>query len=213
MKLSIEWLQQYIDLPEDPQKLGELITMHIAEVEEVISRAVELHDVVVGNITTVEPHPNADKLRLCQVEVGSAYDGGTVQIVCGGSNLEVGQKVVVALPGAEVKWHGEGEPIVLSKTKIRGEQSIGMICGADEVGLLEMYPKQEETEIVNLGDLEAEAGTPVAEALGLTDTIIDIDNKTLTHRADLFNHIGFARELSVVLDRPLTLPDLPAFVH
>lgn len=207
MKLSYRWLQDYVDLPADARKVADLITAHVAEVEHVEAQAAQFAQMVVGVITEIKPHSKADKLKLCVVNLGSE----TVQIVCGGSNIAVQQKVAVAQPGAQVRWHGEGEPITLAVAKIRGEESHGMICAAGEVGLEQRFPASAEREIIDLTSCSAAVGTPLAEALDLTDTIITIDNKTLTHRPDLFCHIGFARELSVILKTPLKLPALQQY--
>lgn len=207
MKLSYKWLKEYVDLPGDAKQVADLLTAHVAEVEKVHYQATALENVIVGKIVEVKAHPNADKLRICIVDIG----GEQKQIVCGGSNLEVGQLVAVAKPGAQVKWHGEGDLVTLGETKIRGESSFGMICAAIEIGLEQRYPAASEREILNLTTTQASAGVALAEALHLDDAIIEIDNKTLTHRPDLFCHIGFARELSVVLQQPLKLPAIPQF--
>ncbi len=204
MKLSYNWLKEYVDLPADAKEVASLITKHVAEVEKIHSQAEALENVVLGKIVEVKAHPNADKLRICNVELGNV----TQQIVCGGSNLAVDQYVVVAKPGARVRWHGEGDLVTLGETKIRGEASYGMICAAVELGLEQRFPAAGEREIIALTQTNHATGTSIAEVLGLTDVIIEIDNKTLTHRPDLFCHIGFARELSVVLQTPLKLPAL-----
>lgn len=205
MKLSVQWLRDYVDLPADAQQLADLITSHVAEVEHVHSQAAAFDHMVVATITNITAHPNADKLRLCKVDLGDT----TVQIVCGGSNLRVGQTVVVAKPGACVRWHGQGDLVTLAETTIRGEASFGMICAASEIGLEQLFPQRDDKEIVDLGDNAHPAGTPIAEALDFNDWIIEVDNKTLTHRPDLFCHLGFARELAVILKQPLKLPALP----
>lgn len=204
MKLSYQWLQEYLDLPEAPEVLANLITAHVAEVEHVQHQADQFNRVVIGQIQEVKPHSNANKLRLCLVDIG----GEIKQIVCGGSNVAVGQWVVVAKPGANVRWHGVGDLVTLAETTIRGEVSFGMVCAAAELGLEQLFPAQSEKEIIDLGKVAQPAGTLLAEVLGFNDTIIEIDNKTLTHRPDLFCHVGFARELSVILDRPLKLSAL-----
>lgn len=204
MKLSYQWLQEYLDLPEAPEVLANLITTHVAEVEHVQHQADQFNHIVVGRIQEVKPHSNANKLRLCLVEIGDEVK----QIVCGGSNLAVGQWVIVAKPGAQVRWHGAGDLVTITETTIRGEISYGMICASVELGLEHLFPAQSEKEIIDLGAVNQPAGTSLAEILGFNDTIIEIDNKTLTHRPDLFCHVGFARELSVILDRPLKLPAL-----
>lgn len=207
MKLSYHWLKDYLALPADPQTVADLITQHVAEVEQVNDQATALTNVVVGKIIELLPHPKADRLMLCQVKLGEEIKN----IVCGGTNLVKGQLVAVAKPGARVRWHGKDEMTTIVETTIRGEQSTGMICAASELELEGLFPQQSEREIIDLSHLTHPTGTALAEALGLTDTIITIANKTLTHRPDLFSHIGFARELSVLLDTPLKLPALKAY--
>ena len=155
--------------------------------------------IIVGVIEEVLPHPNADKLRICRVDIG----GEIRDIVCGGSNLESGMKVVVATPGAFVRWHGEGEPVEIKNAKLRGVESFGMICASVEVGMDGLFPAAEEHEIMDLSSLDVSAGTPLAEALGLDDCILEIDNKSMTNRPDLWGHYGIARELAALYDLPL----------
>ena len=117
MKLSLNWLKEYVDIKESPEEMALKLTMHSAEVEEVKPQAELLDNVVVGKIKAIREHPNADKLKLVDTEI----DEGVVQIVCGGTNLKEGLLVAVAKPGSKVRWHGEGEPVVLEKAKIRGD--------------------------------------------------------------------------------------------
>ena len=154
---------------------------------------------IVGVIEEVLPHPNADKLRICRVDIGDEIK----DIVCGGSNLEAGMKVVVATPGAFVRWHGEGEPVEIKNATLRGVESFGMICASVEVGMDGLFPAAEEHEIMDLSSFDAAAGTPIAEALGLDDYILEIDNKSMTNRPDLWGHYGIARELAALYDLPL----------
>ena len=134
MRVSLNWIKKYIDLPKevDAKKIAYDLTLRTVEVESVENTIDKFHDIVVGKILEVKPHPNADKLRICVTDIGESKP---VQIVCGGSNLYVGEYVVVSKPGAEVVWHGEGEPIKITESKVRGESSYGMICGATEVFL------------------------------------------------------------------------------
>lgn len=209
MLISLNWIREYIDLPEDltMDELSHDLTMRTVEVEGTENPAEEMENIVAGKITEVRPHPNADKLRLVITDIGGDEP---VQIVCGGSNLSPGQTVVVALPGSRVRWHGEGEPVEIKKSKLRGEPSHGMICGASEVGRLEeLFPAGEETEIVDLTAFAARPGTPIAEVLGLDDIILEIDNKSMTNRPDLWGHYGLARELAAIYQVPLK--PLPAF--
>ena len=126
-----------------------------------------------------------------------------VQIVCGGSNLYEGEYVVVSLPGSEVVWHGEGEPVKIKETKMRGETSYGMICGAEEVYLDNFFPAKEETEIVDLKGVDCYPGQNIAELVCMNDTVLEIDNKSLTNRPDMWGHYGVAREVAAIYDLPL----------
>ena len=170
------------------------------EVEDAVDLGASFHDMVVGVINTIEQHPNADKLKVCKTDIG----GGRVEdIVCGGSNLREGMKVAVALPGSVCRWHGEGEPVEIKKSKLRGVDSYGMICGAVEIGLESLFPSTEEAHILDLSGFDAPAGTPLAAALDLNDIILEIDNKSMTNRPDLWGHYGIAREIAALYDLPM----------
>lgn len=209
MKLSLNWIKDYVKLPEDMdlKKLAFDLTMSTVEVEDVEELAHRFDNIVVGEVKEVLPHPNADKLRVCRVDIA---DGEIHDIVCGGSNLEVGMKVVVACPGAFVRWHGEGEPVEIKNAKLRGVASYGMICASSEVGLSDLFPAAEEHEIMDLTSMDVSAGTSLADALDLNDIILEIDNKSMTNRPDLWGHYGIAREISALYGLPLV--KLPKFV-
>ena len=202
MKLSLNWIKDYVKLPDDMDltRLAYDLTMSTVEVEGAESLAESFDKIVVGEIKEVLPHPNADKLRVCKVDVG---EEDIKDIVCGGSNLYAGEKVVVACPGAMVRWHGEGEPVEIKNAKLRGVQSFGMICASVEVGLADLFPAVEEHEIMDITSFDAKAGTPLAVALDLDDIILEIDNKSMTNRPDLWGHYGIARELAALYDLPL----------
>jgi len=117
--------------------------------------------------------------------------------------MEAGMKVVVAAPGAMVRWHGEGEPVEIKNAKLRGVESYGMICAAVEVGLADLFPVSDDHEIMDVTAFGAPAGTPIAKALDLDDIILEIDNKSMTNRPDLWGHYGIARELAALYDLPL----------
>ncbi len=202
MKLSLNWMKDYVQIPDDMdlKRLAYDLTMSTVEVEDVEDLGKKFENMCVGLILEVLPHPKADKLRICKVSLG----GEEVRdIVCGGCNLEVGQKVVVARPGAVVRWHGEGEPVVIGLAKLRGVESYGMICASTEVGLEDLFPLHEEAEIMDISAFPAEAGTPLADALDLNDIILEIDNKSMTNRPDLWGHYGMAREISALYDLPM----------
>lgn len=196
MKVSLNWIKQFVEIPKDlrAEEFGKLFTLRTAEVEEVIDQAKVHENMVIGRIEKIEKHPDANKLQITQTNVGKE----THQIVCGAPNIQKGMLVPVALPGAKVRWHGEGDLVELKKTKIRGVESNGMICAGEEIGLA---PTPEG--IADLSSIKAKPGTPLVEALNLGDIILDIDNKALTHRPDLWGHYGHAREVAAILNKPL----------
>ena len=201
MKVSLNWIKDYVDLPADMdlKRLAYDLTMSTVEVEDTIELAKQFDNMVVGRIKTIEQHPNADKLKVCKTDIG----GEVKDIVCGGTNLRAGMKVAVALPGAMCRWHGEGEPVEIKQSKLRGVESYGMICGAAEIGLADLFPTKEEAHILDLSDFDAPAGTPLADALDLNDIILEIDNKSMTNRPDLWGHYGIAREIAALYDLPM----------
>ena len=216
MRVSLNLIRKYIDLPEGltDEQIAYDMTLRTVEVDEVEKTAQKFHDIVVGKILEVKEHPNADRLRICIVDVGEEEP---VQIVCGGSNLYEGEYVVVSKPGAEVVWHGQGEPVKVSKTKMRGEVSYGMICAASEVYLSDFYPTENESEIIDLKGFECKPGDSVADLFGMNDTVLVIDNKSLSNRPDLWGYYGIARELSAIYDVPLKklskydVPEVPEY--
>ena len=202
MRVSLNLIRKYVDLPKDltDEQIAYDMTLRTVEVDEVENVGSKFHDIVVGKILEIKEHPNADKLRICMVDVGETEP---LQIVCGGSNLYVGEKVVVSKIGAEVVWHGQGEPVKISKTKMRGELSYGMICASSEVYLSDFFPTENESEIVDLKDFDCKPGDSVADLFGMNDTVLVIDNKSLSNRPDLWGHYGIARELSAIYNVPL----------
>ena len=129
MKLSLSWIKDYVEIPEDMdlKKLAYDLTMSTVEVEDAEELARRFDKMIVGVIEKIEQHPNADKLKVCKVDIG---DGEIKDIVCGGSNIKEGLRVAVSQPGAIVRWHGEGEPVEIKNAKLRGVESYGMICAS-----------------------------------------------------------------------------------
>ena len=199
MLISKKWLQDFVNLKKTPEEIAAALTRSTVEVEEIKKMGEGLENIVVGKVVSVASHPNADNLRVCRVKDGR----GEEQVVCGGSNVKSGMRVAFGRVGARVRRHGQGEPVALVKIKIRGVESAGMICGSDEIGLAEMFPKTEEKEILDLSFLAFGPGTALAEALGLDDVIFHIDNKSMTHRGDLWGHYGIARELAAIFNTKL----------
>ena len=210
MKLSLSWIKDYVSLPDDAdlKKLAYDLTMDTVEVEDVEYLGKRFENMLVGEIEAVNPHPNADKLRVCTVNIG---DGESKEIVCGGINLSAGMKVAVAVPGAIVRWHGEGEPVEIKKSKLRGVESYGMICASDEIGLGDLFPSKQEAEILDLSFLDVPAGTTIADALDLNDVLLEIDNKSMTNRPDLWGHYGIAREIAALYKLPMKKIEPVAF--
>ncbi len=194
--VSYNWLKDYIKLKASPRDFAARLSLSGPSVERIHPQGAALEKVIVGKILKVRPHPNADKLRVVETDLGTM----TREIVCGGSNLAEGQLVAVALPGSWVKWHGEGEPVEIREAALRGVTSYGMICGADEIGLIDRFPKQGEREVVNLTALKLKPGTPLAEALGMDDVTFDVE--VTSNRPDAFCLVGMAREASAILEAP-----------
>lgn len=194
MKISRDWLSDFLDWIEtDPEVIADRITRGMGEVDEVEQKGALMDNVVVGKIVTLGKHPNADKLSVCTVET----DKGIKKLVCGGTNLKEGMLVALAHVGATVKAGGK-EMVTLTKATIRGEESEGMICAAEELeieSLCPTTPEQGARPVADLTERGYKPGTALREALGLTDVVFHIDNHAITNRPDLFSHIGVAREL------------------
>jgi phenylalanyl-tRNA synthetase beta chain len=196
MYLSLNWVKNWIKLPKDitAKQIADDLTMATVEVEEIIDQAARLENIVVGKIEAITKHPQADKLQVVEVKISQE----TVKVVCGGSNLRQGMLVAFAKIGSYIKWHGEGDLVKLESAKIRGIKSDGMIAAASEIGLTNLFPQASETEILDLSNFKLKTGQPLAEALELDDIIIDIDNKSINHRPDLWGQYGIARELAAI---------------
>lgn len=202
MKISYNWLKQYIDIPETAGDIGKVLTSTGLEVESVEPFETikgGLKGLVIGEVLTCSKHPNADKLSVTTVNVGDKV----LPIVCGASNVAAGQKVVVALPGSTV-FPTKGEPFAIKATKIRGEVSEGMICAEDEIGLGESHAG------IMVLDTTAPNGTPAADYFNVdTDYVLEIG--LTPNRADAASHIGVARDIKAARQRTLKLPDVTNF--
>ena len=184
MKISYNWLKEYVDINISPEDLAEKLTMHSFEVENIIYQGEGLDGVVVGEILEKEKHPDADKLSVVKVKIS---EDEILEIVCGAPNIDIGQKVLVAILGAEIPCG-----LKIEKRKVRGVESCGMVCAEDELGLGENHDK------IMVLDESLKVGTSAQEALGLDDVIFEID--ILPNRAhDCLSHIGVAREVAAIL--------------
>lgn len=197
MKVTLNWLKQYVDFNWSPDELAERLTMLGLEVEEVQKISGEFEGIVVAEVITRDKHPNADKLSLCRVNDGA----GERQIVCGADNFKAGDKVPLILPGATLPVKaGEKEPLTIKVGKIRGYESHGMMCSPQELGL----PDQVEGLLILRAD--AKVGQPFAEYLGRTGGDVVFDLEITPNRPDLNSVIGIAREIAAVTGNPLKLP-------
>lgn len=198
--VSYDWLKHYVDLKGiKPEEFASRMSLSGPAVEKIIPMGRDLDKVVVGRIVEIKAHPNADKLRIAVTDIGHSK----LEIVCGGSNIKENQFVAVALVGARVRWHGEGDLVKLEPAEIRGVKSEGMICAANEIGLFDAFP-HEERFILDLGEaipgIDVAPGTPLADALGLMgDVTLDIE--VTTNRVDAMGIIGLGREAAAILDR------------
>ena len=198
MKISYNWLKEFIDLPLTPAETAEKMTLIGLEEEETFEYGSSLEGVIVGEVLEVAPHPNADRLQVCQVNLGEEK----VQIVCGAKNVAAGQKVPVATVGSTLPVKlDDGSLLTLRKAKLRGEVSNGMICAEDELGL------GTDHDGIMVLDSGLTPGTPISEVFDLyTDTIIDF--AVTPNRPDSTCHLGVARDLSAALNLDLKKPEV-----
>ncbi len=196
MFVSINWIKDYVDLEGvDIKKLIESFTLATAEVEDIIEKGSDVQNVVVGEILSVENHPNSKKLHLLKVDAGEKV----CNIVCGAPNVAVGQKVALALAGGRV-CGGE-----IKVATVAGFESEGMCCSEKELGL-----SDDHAGIMEL-DPSLKNGTNIKDIFPIDDIIFEVDNKSLTNRPDLWGHYGIARELAALSGRelkPLEMGDL-----
>jgi len=198
MKISYNWLKHYLDFDRSPEEVAETITTLGLEVEEVVSLGIAPNDkLVVGEVLEINPHPNADKLSVCKVNVG---EGEPSQIVCGAKNFKVGDRVPVALVGCEL---ADGDKTFeIKATKLRGVESCGMMCATDEIGLGGTHDG-----LMILNDLNPTVGAKMHE-LVKGDTVFEIG--VLPNRPDALSHLGVARDLAAKWGLEVKLPKVPA---
>ena len=207
MDCSIAWLRTYVAPEADASTIADLLTMAGLEVDGMSRVGQPLDDLVIGHVRAVREHPNADRLHLCDVDLGA---DAPVQVVCGAPNVAAGQRVPVAPAGTTLhlpveKGSDERQSVTLEARTIRGEMSNGMICSAHELGLT-----SDAAGIMVLDD-EAPVGMPLVEylqahTLAPTDTVLDID--LTPNRADAASHMGVARDLAALTGAPLHRPNV-----
>ena len=192
MRVSLNWLREIIEIEAGTEELCEKMTMLGLEIEAVVRPGEEIQKVLVGEILSIEPHPNADKLVVCRTNVGQ---GEPVQIVCGAPNMSVGDRVPTALVGGCLPGD-----LKIGKRKMRGVESQGMMCSARELGL------GDDHEGLLILDDSAQIGTDAREVLGLNDTVLEIE--VTPNRNDWSGMFGIARELAAAYDLGFKLPEL-----
>ena len=198
MKISEQWLRQWVNPTNTSEQLAEQLTMAGLEIDDRYAVARAFSGVVVGEVISIEQHPDADKLRVTQVNIG---DAEPLQIVCGAPNVTVGMKAPVATVGA-VLPSDDKKGFKIKKSKLRGVASNGMLCGASEIDLVD--------DIDGLLELpkDAPVGTDIREYLGLDNQILDIS--ITPNRGDCFSVRGIAREISVINDLSVQMPEISA---
>jgi phenylalanyl-tRNA synthetase beta chain len=189
MKVSLNWLSDYVKLP-PVDELAARLTMAGLEVEGIARPGAAIAGVVVALVKAAKPHPNADKLQVTEIDAG----GAPLQVVCGAKNFKVGDKVPLATVGTSLP-----NGVTIQKAQLRGVESSGMLCSAKELGLAE------DAQGLLILDPSLEPGTPLAEALGLDDVVFEVN--VTPNRADALSHLGVAREVSVLTEGPLKIPE------
>ncbi|MBQ5446094.1 MAG: phenylalanine--tRNA ligase subunit beta [Lachnospiraceae bacterium] len=205
MNTPLSWIKAYVpELDCTAQEYTDAMTLTGTKVEGFENFDADLDKIVIGQIEKIERHPDADKLVICQVNIGSE----TIQIVTGAPNVEEGQKVPVVLDGGRVAGGHDGEKtpggIKIKKGKLRGIESDGMMCSIEELGQTrESYPEAPEYGIYVFDD-DAEVGADAIEALGLHDTVVEYE--ITSNRVDCYSVIGIAREAAATFDKPFVPP-------
>ena len=199
MLVSLKWLSQYVEIDGlAPEDLAEKITRSGIEVDAVIDRSQGMTNVVVGHVVSKEKHPEADKLNVCQVDVGEEE---LQQIVCGAPNVDAGQKVIVARPGAKLPGG-----IKIKKAKLRGVASNGMICSLQELGIEGRLVPKAYAEGIYVLPADAVPGSDVLELLGLRDTVLELG--LTPNRSDAMSMLGVAYEVAAILSQDVKLPEI-----
>ncbi|MDR3666233.1 MAG: phenylalanine--tRNA ligase subunit beta [Ignavibacteriaceae bacterium] len=193
MKISLNWLKQYVNIENIPlDDLLNKLTLSGLEVEDVYDESSKLKNIVVGFVKEKKKHPNADKLSVCIVSTGNEE----FQVVCGAPNVEAGQKVIFAKIGAVIP-NGN---YTISKAKLRGVESFGMLCSESELEL------SDDHSGLKILDPSLQEGTPVSDALGLNDVLLEIG--ITPNRPDALSHYGVARDISAIYDLELKFPEI-----
>lgn len=209
MRISLNKIKSYVKIPDGitDQELIERIGSRLVEIEEVIDWEPIYRGIYIAKVVSCEPIPETH-LNLCRIDAGGAREGlkgddGLIQVVCGAPNVHTGMLAVWITPGSIVPETYGNENFKLSVRKLRGYESYGMLAGADELGF-----DNEHKSIAEIDPKTAKPGDSFAEVFGLNDLILDVENKSLTHRPDCFGLIGFAREVAGILGEKFNEPEV-----
>lgn len=197
MKVSLNWLSEYVDIDVPVSELCEKLTMAGFEIEGVEDQSIQMSNVVVGRIEKIEKHPNADKLLICQVNTGNEV----IQIVTGADNVFEGAVIPVALHNSKLP-----NGLHIKSGKLRGVESNGMLCSGEELCLTEADFKGAGVNGILILDPETKIGTDMRELVGKGDCILDIS--ITANRPDCLSVLGIAREVAAILNKPLKMPDV-----
>jgi len=195
MKISYNWIKEYLDLNVSPADLAEKIERTSVEVDDVVKPSDGLKKIVVGHVLSIEMHPDSDHLHICQVDVG---EDEPLQIVCGAPNIDKGQKVIVALPGSRIAGN-----VKIKKSKMRGVPSAGMICALQEIGFSDDVVPKDYADGIYVLPADATPGDDVYDYLGMNDSLIDLD--VTPNRGDMLSLNGTLHDLAAIYDQPVTL--------
>lgn len=204
MRISLSWINELLgiqSLPVSAEDLAAQLTLKVVEIEGIERSGPNLNGVIVAKVLSTAKHPEADRLTICQVSTGTK----TVQVVCGAPNVAADQTVALATVGTVLNLKGKDgsvSPVTIKPAKLRGVPSEGMICAEDELGLGTSH------DGILVLDSKLTLGQPLTQALGLGDTVLTVENHALSHRPDLWGHLGWAREIAAVLG--LTPPKVPS---
>ncbi|HEX7484208.1 MAG TPA: phenylalanine--tRNA ligase beta subunit-related protein, partial [Candidatus Saccharimonadales bacterium] len=208
MIISINWLKKFTDITMPIDELATLIGARLVEIEETVDLGAKYKDVIIARVVSCVDMPDSDHLHVCTIDDGGVRqnverdENGYVQVVCGAPNVREGLMVAWLPPEAIVpETYGDDEPFVLGARKLRGHMSNGMLASAKELDLFD-----DHEGILEVDD-SLVPGTHFAEAYELNDHLLDIENKSLTHRPDTFGIIGFAREVAAIQGHTFHTPE------
>jgi phenylalanyl-tRNA synthetase beta chain len=208
MIISLNWLKKYVDIKIPTEELVDLIGARLVEVEKTTDFAAKYQDVIIAKVVECEKLEGSDHLSVTKIDDGGVCDGverdenGLIQVVCGANNVHAGMFAAWLPPRSVVpETFGTPEPFVLSARKLMGVMSNGMLASARELAL-----GDDHNGIIDIKDTKVQPGDSFAERFELNDTLIEVENKSLTHRPDCFGVIGFAREVAGILGQKFTEP-------